>query len=61
MHQALSYRAYGFGALEGILKHLSIIPRVVHDAEPAMDRLAVPDVQVQRREADYYENAGWQR
>jgi hypothetical protein len=62
MHQALNYRAYGFGALKGILKHLAVVPgQVARAAEPAMTRLAVPDVQVQRRELDYYENVGWRR
>jgi transposase len=62
MHQALNYRAYGFGALKGILKHLAVVPgQVARAAEPAMTRLPVPDVQVQRREPDYYENVGWRR
>ncbi len=62
MQQALHYRAYGFGALKGILKHLSVASgQVALAAEPAMARLAVPDVQVQRRELDYYENVGWRR
>ncbi len=62
MHQALSYRAYGFGALKGILRHLSVVyGQAACTSEPAVARLAVPDVQVQRRELDYYENAGWRR
>jgi hypothetical protein len=62
MHQALSYRAYGFGALKGILRHLSVVyGQIASAAEPTVARLAVPDVQVQRRELNYYENAGWRR
>jgi hypothetical protein len=62
MHQALSYRAYGFGALKGILRHLSVVyGQAARATEPTVARLAVPDVQVQRRELDYYENAGWRR
>jgi transposase len=62
MRQALSYRAYGFGTLKGILKHLSIVPAQVANAtETAMTRFAVPEVQVQRRQPDYYENVRWRR
>lgn len=62
MQQTLTYRAYGFGALKGILKHLTVASgQVACAAQPAVTRLAVPDVQVQRRELDYYEKAGWRR
>jgi hypothetical protein len=61
MRQAINYRAYGFGALKGILKHLSVVRGQVPRPAPAVTRLAVPDVQVERRELDYYENVGWRR
>lgn len=62
MQQALTYRAYGFGMLQGILKHLAVVPAPEGcAAAPAPTRLIVPDVQVERRELAYYEKVGWQQ
>ena len=62
MQQALNYRAYGFGALKGILKHLLVASgQAACIVQPAVTKLAVPDVQVQHRELDYYQNVRWRR
>jgi transposase len=62
MQQALTYRAYGFGILKGILKHLAVVPAPGGcAAPPAPPRLMVPDVQVERRELDYYEKVRCQQ